>query len=165
LILVRRLLEGDASQHIAYEDMEDHRKPRFYRKPDGGAVRSQSVSAFTPGRNSPCHCGCGKRYKRCCGAKGRKPESVRRNSRRLAGSTPTSHAALISVPEIDPTAPQRPCCVACIGICVDGARNCESIPLIVLKTQIQSSPQVPQHEGCMNPQMPQTAVITTAFVL
>ena len=62
LILVRRLLEGGASQHVAYEHMEDHRKPRFYRKPDAAAARS-------PGRNSPCPCGSGKRYKRCCGAK------------------------------------------------------------------------------------------------
>ena len=69
LVLVRRLLEGGASQHVAYEHMEDHRKPRFYRKPDAAAARSQSVSAYTPGRNSPCPCGSGKRYKRCCGAK------------------------------------------------------------------------------------------------
>jgi SEC-C motif len=69
LILVRRLLEGGASQHVAYEDMEDQRKLRFYRKPDGAAARSQSVSTYTPGRNSPCPCGSGKRYKRCCGAK------------------------------------------------------------------------------------------------
>jgi len=69
LILVRRLLEDGASQHIAYEDTEDHRKPRFCRKPDEAAAREQRVSAYTPGRNSPCPCGSGKRYKRCCGKK------------------------------------------------------------------------------------------------
>lgn len=69
LILVRKLLEDGASQHIAYEDVGDHRKPRFYRQPDRAAAREQSVSAYTPGRNSPCPCGSGKRYKRCCGAK------------------------------------------------------------------------------------------------
>ena len=69
LLLVRRLLEDGASQHIAYEEMEDHRKPRFYRKPDGAVAREQRVSAYTPSRNSPCPCGSGKRYKRCCGAK------------------------------------------------------------------------------------------------
>jgi hypothetical protein len=68
LILVRRLLEDGASQHIAYEDMEDHRKTRF-RKADGAAAWEQRVSAYTPGRNSPCPCGSRKRYKRCCGAK------------------------------------------------------------------------------------------------
>lgn len=61
LILVRKLLEDGASQHIAYEDAGDQR--------DGAAAREQGVSAHTPGRNSPCPCGSGKRYKRCCGAK------------------------------------------------------------------------------------------------
>ena len=69
LLLVRRLLEDGASQHIAYEGMEDHRKTRFHRKPDGAVAREQRVSAYTPGRNSPCPCGSGKRYKRCCGKK------------------------------------------------------------------------------------------------
>ena len=69
LILVRTLLEDGASRYIAYEDAENHQEPRFHRKRDGADAPEQRVSAYTPGRNSPCPCGSGKRYKRCCGAK------------------------------------------------------------------------------------------------
>jgi hypothetical protein len=57
LILVRTLLEHGASRHIAYESA------------DGADAPEQRVSAYTPSRNSPCPCGSGKRYKRCCEAK------------------------------------------------------------------------------------------------
>ena len=69
LVFVRTLLESGASQHVAYETVEDHRQQRFHSEFDGADMPQQKMSAYTPARNSPCPCGSGKRYKRCCGAK------------------------------------------------------------------------------------------------
>lgn len=67
LVFVRTLLEDGASQHIAYETEENHRRHRPHSKPDVADAPEQRVSAYTPGPNSRCPCGSGKRYKRCCG--------------------------------------------------------------------------------------------------
>jgi uncharacterized protein YecA (UPF0149 family) len=69
LVFVRTLLESGASQHVAYEPVENHRRRQFHGEFDGADVPQQKMSAYTPARNSPCPCGSGKRYKRCCGAK------------------------------------------------------------------------------------------------
>lgn len=64
LVFVRTLLEHGTSEHIKYQIWGE----------DGAEVdehgSSQTVTASAPGRNSPCPCGSGKRYKRCCGGKG-----------------------------------------------------------------------------------------------
>ena len=69
LVFVRTLLESGASQHVAYEGVENHRQQEFHSKFHGADVPQQKMSAYAPSRNSPCSCGSGKRYKRCCGAK------------------------------------------------------------------------------------------------
>ena len=69
LVFVRTLLESGASQHVAYETVENQRRQKFRSELDGADVPRQKLSAYTPARNSPCPCGSGKRYKRCCGAK------------------------------------------------------------------------------------------------
>jgi hypothetical protein len=69
LVFVRTLLESGASQHVAYETVENQRRQKFHSEFRGADVLQQKLSAYTPSRNSPCPCGSGKRYKRCCGAK------------------------------------------------------------------------------------------------
>lgn len=53
--LVRLLLQSDASSHMKYEDNLEEEKPKTVTK---------------VGRNDPCPCGSGKKYKRCCGRHG-----------------------------------------------------------------------------------------------
>ena len=36
-----------------------------------GEIMPASFAAFKPGRNEPCPCGSGKKFKRCCGARDR----------------------------------------------------------------------------------------------
>ncbi len=69
LVFVRTLLESGASQHVAYETVENQRQQEFHSKFHGADVPQQKMSAYAPARNSPCPCGSGKRYKRCCGAR------------------------------------------------------------------------------------------------
>lgn len=69
LVFVRTLLESGASRHIAYETVEPRGRQRSDRELDRVNTQQQTVSAYTPGRNSRCPCGSGNRYKRCCGAK------------------------------------------------------------------------------------------------
>ena len=54
--VIRSFLEGDASSHIVYEDNVKQEATRTKRK---------------VGRNDPCPCGSGKKYKRCCGKPGK----------------------------------------------------------------------------------------------
>jgi hypothetical protein len=69
LIFVRTLLESGASKRVAYEAVENQRRQKFHIQFGGADVPQQKMAAYTPSRNSPCPCGSGKRYKRCCGAK------------------------------------------------------------------------------------------------
>ncbi|MBU0492709.1 MAG: SEC-C domain-containing protein [Chloroflexi bacterium] len=55
-------IEPDKPEDLS--DLERLLNPVARVKPD----RSE-LMARVPGRNSPCPCGSGKRYKRCCGAK------------------------------------------------------------------------------------------------
>lgn len=54
--IIRLCLEADASSRIAYEDAE--RNPEIIPFPAGNN---------RVGRNDPCPCGSGRKYKRCCG--------------------------------------------------------------------------------------------------
>src|SRR6266480_2991121 len=69
LVFVRTLLESGASQHVAYETVENQRRQEFHSEFDGADLPQQKMSAYAPSRNSPCPCGSEKRYKRCCGAR------------------------------------------------------------------------------------------------
>ena len=69
LVFVRTLLESGASKRVAYEGVENQRRQEFHSEFGGADVPQQKMSAYAPSRNSPCSCGSGKRYKRCCGAK------------------------------------------------------------------------------------------------
>src|SRR5260370_31038722 len=61
LLCVRTLLKHDASEHIKYHN--------FSEVEDESDIFREKADA-TPGRNSPCPCGSGKRFKRCCGERG-----------------------------------------------------------------------------------------------
>lgn len=49
--------------------------------------------AASPGRNAPCPCGSGKRYKHCCGMAGAAPETPRDTPEALLGQAATHHQA------------------------------------------------------------------------
>jgi SEC-C motif-containing protein len=63
---------------IADGSRQDHReRSRFRRDPETGGwlfveaanpKKAPVVKPKTPGRNDPCSCGSGKKYKKCCGA-------------------------------------------------------------------------------------------------
>jgi uncharacterized protein YecA (UPF0149 family) len=40
----------------------------YWRDPDWQPPRSEPVRSTKVGRNEPCPCGSGKKFKRCCGA-------------------------------------------------------------------------------------------------
>ncbi|MHC4574224.1 MAG: SEC-C metal-binding domain-containing protein [Planctomycetota bacterium] len=54
--IIRLCLEADASSRIAYEGAEGN--PEIIPFPAGNS---------RVGRNAPCPCGSGKKYKKCCG--------------------------------------------------------------------------------------------------
>ena len=62
LVTVRACLETGAAEHVAYEDPGGHARGND----TAGHAPRRAVPA--PGRNDPCHCGSGKKYKKCCGA-------------------------------------------------------------------------------------------------
>jgi hypothetical protein len=53
--IIRMCLEANSSEHIKYEDVENE------------PVTSPIPRETRVGRNEPCPCGSGKKYKRCCG--------------------------------------------------------------------------------------------------
>jgi len=71
------LLKGLAQPHLRdrtevvertiafYEDMKDSEKVQIYKK-QLKDLKRQPVKAVKVGRNDPCPCGSGKKYKRCC---------------------------------------------------------------------------------------------------
>jgi SEC-C motif-containing protein len=61
LVTVRTCLETEAAEHVAYEDPGG-------RARDNTAGHAPRRSIPAPGRNDPCSCGSGKKYKKCCGA-------------------------------------------------------------------------------------------------
>jgi SEC-C motif len=67
LIFVRTLLAEGASQYITCGDPFGGPPQRS----DGAFERAPAREALSsgPSRNSPCPCGSGKRYKRCCGSR------------------------------------------------------------------------------------------------
>jgi hypothetical protein len=75
LTIIRACLDCGAAEHVRYEgaDEEDNDllvgfedgdsdKPQLHRAPSPRARASRRA----PGRNDPCPCGSGKKYKRCC---------------------------------------------------------------------------------------------------
>jgi hypothetical protein len=62
LAMVRTSLEFGAAQRIRYQNIQSQSE-------DTGDHSTPRLAAGVPGRNSPCPCGSGKRYKRCCGAR------------------------------------------------------------------------------------------------
>jgi SEC-C motif len=61
LVTVRTCLETEAAEHVVYEDPGG----RARRDTTAGHAPRRSIPA--PGRNDPCPCGSGKKYKKCCG--------------------------------------------------------------------------------------------------
>ena len=53
--IIRMCLEANASDHVKYEDVENE------------PITSSIHRETRVGRNDPCPCGSGKKYKRCCG--------------------------------------------------------------------------------------------------
>jgi len=53
--IIRMCLEANASDHVKYEDVENE------------PITSPIHRETRVGRNDPCPCGSGKKYKRCCG--------------------------------------------------------------------------------------------------
>ncbi|MGA3315447.1 MAG: SEC-C metal-binding domain-containing protein, partial [Candidatus Korobacteraceae bacterium] len=62
LVTVRACLETGAAEHVAYED------PRGRARGNDTASHAPRRSIPASGRNDPCPCGSGKKYKKCCGA-------------------------------------------------------------------------------------------------
>jgi len=56
--IIRTLLNSGASQYIRYHDVPN----TLSRMPGADAAATKK-----PGRNEPCPCGSGKKYKKCCG--------------------------------------------------------------------------------------------------
>ena len=42
----------------------------WWRSPDRSRMRREPARSAKVGRNEPCHCGSGKKFKKCCGASG-----------------------------------------------------------------------------------------------
>jgi hypothetical protein len=61
-IVLRACIASGASQQIRYADIVE---TESYRPP--GAPGAPARSAPKPGRNDPCPCGSGRKYKKCCG--------------------------------------------------------------------------------------------------
>ena len=55
--IIRLCLEGNASRSIRYEGFDE----------DTGNKRAAATSTPRVGRNAPCPCGSGRKYKKCCG--------------------------------------------------------------------------------------------------
>ncbi|HEX9100668.1 MAG TPA: YchJ family protein [Polyangia bacterium] len=68
------VVEFQAAHRVGGARVVHHERSRFARRQgrwtyvDGDVVKPAAVRrAATPGRNDPCPCGSGKKYKRCCG--------------------------------------------------------------------------------------------------
>lgn len=59
-------LEGKLAQHREIAQFQKHKDKWFYT--EGTIVGAQPIERIGPkvGRNDPCHCGSGKKYKKCC---------------------------------------------------------------------------------------------------
>ena len=51
----------------AMPEREQVAKPTSESGPSDGSLANQPRAAKKPGRNDPCPCGSGKKYKKCCG--------------------------------------------------------------------------------------------------
>ncbi|HWZ43856.1 MAG TPA: SEC-C metal-binding domain-containing protein [Candidatus Saccharimonadales bacterium] len=70
LLCVRTLLESGASRRIKYKTVGgDPRASGRHHAPASEREMENTMATASPGRNSPCPCGSGKRFKRCCGGR------------------------------------------------------------------------------------------------
>lgn len=66
------MVEFKAHFTVSENDLNHHEKSTFVREKgkwffmDGDAIRPQQARSIKIGRNEPCHCGSGKKYKKCC---------------------------------------------------------------------------------------------------
>jgi SEC-C motif-containing protein len=61
--------DAGGARHVHHERSRFRRGDEGWLYVDGDAVKpAPARRADTPGRNDPCPCGSGKKYKRCCGA-------------------------------------------------------------------------------------------------
>jgi uncharacterized protein YchJ len=63
---IRACLKAGAAERVQYEDLEGVERQNLLMESSPPQQRM-----IAPGRNEPCSCGSGKKYKKCCGAKGR----------------------------------------------------------------------------------------------
>lgn len=96
-LLIAPLRASELTQWVA-DNQADERDPAQLRAryaADLGRDLSRTI-AWPPGRNEPCWCGSGRKYKKCCaapGSGGSRPESAHTSSRRRrAEATPCGPA-------------------------------------------------------------------------
>ncbi|HXJ94317.1 MAG TPA: SEC-C metal-binding domain-containing protein [Terriglobia bacterium] len=67
LAITRTCLDAGAAEYILYEDPEEFEEiEKIEEYIDSPPYQVQAVSRRGAGRNDPCPCGSGKKYKRCC---------------------------------------------------------------------------------------------------
>ncbi len=71
-LVIRTCLEKGMAEHIAYQEPGAHLGGPHFRQarsrgPEGVELSPAESGAMAPGRNTPCPCGSGRRYKHCCG--------------------------------------------------------------------------------------------------
>ena len=65
---VERLERWHQGKQQPQSGVVEHRGGQDQRQPAGGMKRTAAVSPPKVGRNAPCPCGSGKKYKKCCGS-------------------------------------------------------------------------------------------------
>lgn len=63
---IARFRQGGTLQGMRERSRFERVEGRWYYR--DGRVQAVSTSPSRPGRNEPCHCGSGRKYKKCCGA-------------------------------------------------------------------------------------------------
>ena len=90
---------GGSGDHLTADQMADRRRTRKRY------TASMSVVIGTrPGRNEPCHCGSGRKYKQCCLAKDETEGAARRAAAQAAATAAEPETATAD----DSTAPAKP---------------------------------------------------------
>jgi hypothetical protein len=75
----------------------------FERVPYGTLISMTAQARAQPGRNEPCHCGSGRKYKHCCLAKDEaKASAARAKAAKAAAEAPAES------PQAAPATPTRP---------------------------------------------------------
>jgi hypothetical protein len=66
LTILRKCLEGGAAEYVTYRGGNDETKEIEEPGDDFATQTQPAVSRRVAGRNDPCPCGSGRKYKRCC---------------------------------------------------------------------------------------------------